>query len=222
MRPVRRGPAAILALLLCGCSSSGGSDYASYYALLRQGFSQSFGSGAISRQEAAAIPYASMGVRLDDGPESLLVLGSDTNGDQLWTSKAKIVVMTHDGRILRTVGLEHDLTALAPQTGTALPAPGAALTGSRAFILRADFADMGLYNTAVTCRMAAQRRETITILGRGLNTMRIDEACRADTMSWRFTNSYWVDAQSGFVWRSVQHLHPKGGIARTEIFRPAE
>ena len=219
---MRRSLAAALALLLGGCSSSGTSDYASYYALLRQGFRQSFGNGAIGRQEAAAIPYASMGVRLDDGPESLLVLGSDTSGDQLWTSKAKIVVMTHDGRILRTVGLEHDLTALAPQKGTALPPPGTALKGPQAFIMRADFADMGIYDAAIACGLAARRRETITILGRGLNTMRVDETCRAGSPSWNFTNSYWVDADTGFVWRSVQHLHPKGGVARTQIFRPAE
>ena len=65
----------------------------------------SFGNGRVTRDQAAAIPYASMGYRLDDGIRALLVLATDANGEQLWTSAAHVVIVTRDGRIVRTVGL---------------------------------------------------------------------------------------------------------------------
>ncbi len=50
--------------------------------------------------------------------------------------------------------------------------------------------------------------------------MRVDESCRSRKPEWSFTDNYWVDLDNGRVWRARQHVHPKGGIIETEIFRP--
>lgn len=217
---MKRLAAFLAAMVLGGCSSSGSSDYAAYFQAVRESWHGSFGNGAVTRQQAAAVPYASMGVRFGDGQENLLVLGSDTGGDELWTSRAHIVVLTHDGRIRRTVGLANDLTALAPKAGVDLPPPFAALKGPVVFNLSADFADLGVYAAPIACRMTARGAETVVILGHGIHAVRVSELCRATSLNWFFTNSYWIDPENGFVWRSIQNLHPKGLIARTEIFRP--
>ena len=82
-------PIALVAtlLLLSGCDSTGTSDYSLYDQALRQGISAGIGSEPrITKDQAAQVPYASIGYRVDDGAEQLLVLATDSGGDQLWTS----------------------------------------------------------------------------------------------------------------------------------------
>jgi hypothetical protein len=217
---VRRSLAVAAALLLTGCNSANDSTYMQYYQVVKQSVSASFGDSSITRAQAAAIPYASMGWRLDGGQENLIVLATDTGGDRLWTSAAHVVLLTHDGRILRTVGLPHDIAATTPANGQILPSPADVRNGAYVSTRLVDFPDIGHYGVAITCRTAPAGHETITILGQQLDTLKAVEACRSNTLDWSFKDSYWLDPSSGFVWRSVQHLHPKGETIETEILRP--
>ena len=93
-------------LLVSGCNSTGTSDYTLYYQAMRQSLSHVFGGDThVGKDKAAAISYASIGYRVNGGPEQLLVLATDSGGEQLWTSAAHVVIVTRGGRIVRTVGL---------------------------------------------------------------------------------------------------------------------
>lgn len=217
---MKRYMALALSLALAGCNSTGQSDFAQFYHAVRQGVSASFGSGRITKAQAAAIPYASMGYRLNDGAEQLLVLATDANGEQLWTSNAHTVIVTRDGRIARTVGLARDVAAVTPRAGSQLPAVAAAFKGTVTYTRQEDLPDIPAYGATITCSAISKGRETIVILGRGIPTARIDEACHSAELKWSFTDSYWLDPDSGLIWRSVQHIHPKGEKIETETFRP--
>jgi hypothetical protein len=208
------------ALLLTGCSSSGNSNYSEYWAALKQGLHGTFGDApAVTKAQAAAIPYASMGYRVDGGAERLIVLATDNDGQQLWTSADHIVLLTRGGRIVRTVGLPHDLVALAAgKDGDSSPAQ--ALRAPFASSRLEDFPDLNLYSLPITCHAAMQGRATITILDNRLDTIRVDESCVSEKLNWSFVDSFWVDPDSGLVWRSRQHIHPKGETLVTEILRP--
>ena len=206
-------------LLLSACQSVQTNDL-EYFQVIKQSFANGFGSSAVTRDQAAAIPYASLGYRLNGGPEMLLVLATNSNGQLLWTSSSHVVLSTQDGRITRTAGLPHDLGALVPMRGPSLPAPATALEGPSLNNLAADFPDIGRYAVPIACRLSAKRRETITILGQPIATVRVDEDCLSTNPGWRFRNSYWLDSGSKFVWRSLQHIHPKGDTLEIEIFRP--
>ena len=208
-------------LLLSGCDSTGTSDYSLYYQALRQSISAGLGAEPrITRDQAAKIPYASIGYRVDDGPEQLLVLATDSGGQQLWTSAAHVVIVTRDGRVVRTVGLAQDVSAVTPQKGQELVSPSAASSGSQTHVRLEDFPGIPAYGAAVTCTATPRGPETIVILGRGITTRKIDEACHSDMLDWSFTDSYWVDPQSGLVWRSIQHVSPKAGAIEIETLRP--
>ncbi len=205
---------------LAGCSSSGTSDYTQFYQAIRQGIAASFGKASVTRAQAAAIPYASMGYRVNGGAEQILVLATDANGEQLWTSGAHIVIVTRGGRIVRTVGLAHDVSAVAPQTGRELRAPATAIGGVVASTWLMDFPDIPAYGAAVTCTATPRGEQTILILGHGIRTIRLDEICHSAELDWSFTNSYWLDPESGLTWRSIQHVHPKDQTIESEILRP--
>lgn len=192
-----------------------------YFQVIRQTVrGGGFGKSSVTLKEAAAIPYASMGWRLDGGRQSIIVLATDNAQGQLWTSAAHIVLLTQDGRIKRTVGLPHDLAALAPRGGDAMTPPSRALTGAYSELRSADFPDINAFGAALSCRGMMRGAQMVTILGKKISTARVEEHCDSPALGWSFTNTYWIDRDTGFVWRSVQHIHPKGGTIETEIFRP--
>ncbi len=216
-------PIALIAalLLLSGCDSTGTSDYALYYQALRQSVAAGFGGNShVTKDQAAAIPYASIGYRLNDGPEQLLVLGTDTGGEQLWTSGAHVVIVTRGGRVVRTVGLAQDVSAVTPQKGQQIFEPAKA-EGKRLVSVRLeDFPSIPAYGAAVKCTALQKGLETIVILGRGITTRKVDESCHSDALDWSFTDSYWIDPQSALVWRSIQHVGPKEEKIEIETIRP--
>lgn len=205
---------------LAACSSSGTSTYAQYYQVLQESVAASFGDGRITKERAAAIPYASMGYRLNHGNEMLVVLATDANGEQLWTSAAHTVIVTRGGRITRTVGLEHDIAGLTPKVGERMPEMADALKGKLTYARLQDFPSLSAYGVTLTCTMSYRGAQTVVILGRGIATARIDEACRSANPQWSFTNIYWIDPDTGLSWRSRQHIGPQGDMIETEILRP--
>jgi hypothetical protein len=211
-----------LALLLAGgCSSagSGNTNYSQFYEIVKQGVAASFGKIRVTRDQAAAIPYASLGYSLDGGNQTILVLATDTNNELLWTSPSHVVIVTRDGRIIRTLGLPRDLTGLTTPNGPP-PAPASAVHKPFASTRQEDFPELGFYGVAVSCRAHLVGRQRITILGQAITTNRVDESCQSRNPEWSFTDNFWIDPDNALVWRSSQHVNPKGGTIETEIFRP--
>lgn len=223
---MRRAPARLLGvgalLILAGCNSSGQSDYSQYWQMMKQSVSGTFGKSSITLQQAASIPYASMGWRLNGGPQNIIVLASDTAGEQMWTSAARIVFVTKDGRIKRTVGLPHDMTALVPRAAEGFQPPSLTAKTSAPQQYTADFPDAGFYGAQIVCRATPKGARAITILEQRIATVRVEETCNSPSLRWSFTNVYWIDPKNGFVWRSRQTIHPVGDTLETETFRPPE
>jgi hypothetical protein len=218
---LRGGVAGATLLLLASCSSadSGNTNYAQFYQMMKQGLSASFGRVRVTRDQAASIPYATVGFSLDGGNQQLLVLATDSGGEQLWTGPSHTVIVTRDGRIVRTIGLGHDLAGLTTRNAAA-PPPSAAVRGPFSTTRQEDFPELGLYGALVSCRAHLAGQQKIDILGQPLTTNRVDETCQSQRPEWSFVDSYWVDPNNGMVWRSRQHIHPKGGEIETEVFRP--
>jgi hypothetical protein len=206
-------------LAIAGCSTQS-NEYSQYLQLIRQSIAVSFSDGAITRAQAAAIPYATIGYRLNGERENLLILATDTNGEELWTGSSHVVLVTRDGRLVRTVGLPDNIASVTPSLSLTLIAPGQALKNAFTSNRSADLPEEGRYSVSISCKTISMGRAAIVILGKSLDTVRADEACVSSALGWSFRDSYWVDAQNGFVWRSIQHLTPKGEKIETEVLRP--
>lgn len=211
-----------LVLMASGCSSSnsGNTSYAQFFQVMRQSLAASYGKVRVTREQAAAVPYASLGYAIDGGNQGLLVLATDSGGDLLWTSAAHIVIVTRDGRIIRTVGLGQDLSSVTSRDQSGLPPLSAAVRSPFSTTRLEDFPDLGLYGARLSCQARLAGRQSIKILGQTIATLRVDESCNSRNPDWSFTDSFWVDKDSGFVWKSRQHIHPKGQVVEIEIFRP--
>jgi len=210
----------LVLLAACSSSSSGNTNYTQFYQIMRQSLSASFGKVRVTRDQAAAISFASMGYSLDGGNQAMLILATDNGGELLWTSSAHVVIVTRGGRVVRTLGLDHDLSGLTARNNTPPPPLAAAMQAPFTSTRLEDFPELGLYGVEVSCRAHMVGRQSIQILGQAVSAVRVDESCRSNRPEWSFTDNFWVDAGSGLVWRSRQHVHPQGGTVETEIFRP--
>lgn len=199
---------------LGGCSVIGHGDVGSLYAVAKNYWSG--GRQKVTLAEAASVPYASMGVSVGGSPQTMIVLAGDTGGQRLWTSGAGIAITTKDGRIVSTAGFEHNLG------GREFRGDTGGKGGARMTRWQADFPDLGFYSVPIICENRDAGEETIAILGKDIRTRRIDESCASqdDRLDWSFKNTYWLDPDNSFVWRSIQHVHPKLGAIETEILRP--
>lgn len=214
--PALRPAASALALMLAGCGSGSGGDWANVLQVAQNGFGG--GQTSISLDQAAGVPYASMGVRIGDGSQMLIVLAADSGGSELWTSMAKIALTTRDGRIVRTSGLPRNVNGMMFQAGD--PLADTAQDGHARQSMRfADFWDLNRYSVPLRCSTVSRGPEDVVILGKSISTTRIDEQCESSTIDWSFTDSFWVGS-GGLVWKSVQHIHPDYDPVETEILRP--
>lgn len=180
------------------------------------------GSSKVTLQQAAAIPYASLGVRVDGGSEFLIVLAMDGPHSKLWTAGKVIALQTDDGRIVRTSGLAHNLSGVNGDLGVPVSPLDALKQKSGKRTLLYDFADLNAYSVKTVCQTSTLGHESISILGKAIPTIRVEESCRAAALNWSFVNTYWVGDKSGMVWKSIQYVHPRLGSISTEILRPPE
>jgi hypothetical protein len=170
---------------------------------------------SVSLDQAAAIPFSTLGIRIDGGREQMMVLATDIDDDQLWTSSAHIALQTRGGRIASTAGFGNDLTSHA-----SVSSGPEEWNRPHHYTWSADFADLGIYSVRIECDVRPIGPAPMEILGKTFNTFRADETCTSPLLDWTFTNSYWVSADSGRVWRSIQHFHPKGPQLELEVLRP--
>ena len=210
------------ALLLTGCGNVDDASWGEYFSLLRDSVRGTFTPQSITLAQASEIPFASIGYRVNDGHQALLVLATSTDGDQLWTAASRVVLLTRGGRIVRTVGLPRDRTGMTVQRAGGLPPLSDALKAPYRSVRQVDMPDIGTYSQTLNCVTSQKGRAVITVLGTAMPTVRVDEVCQGNTPRWIFTDSYWLDPDTGFVWRSVQNLHPAGVKVETMIFRPPE
>lgn len=216
MRVWRIGACLLLAGTLSGCGND--SDFSNLGALLWQSVSTVGGEGpSVTRRQAASVPFATIGVRYGSSGEAMLVLATKTTEESEWLAGTQISLITRDGHVVRTVGLPRNLTGLQgpiPDTGSD------AKTGAYHYLY--DFADRRVFGVIAECTQRDAGPEQITIIGGTHQTRHIVESCHAPLFDWDFDNDYWRDAATGYVWKSVQNIHPDGDPVSTEVLRPEQ
>lgn len=193
--------------LLAGCSSEQRGDWTEVYGI----FQRAFSDNAVTYQQAAQIPFASIGVRVGGGSEGILVLASSSANQQLWTAASHVVLLMRQGRIVKTAGLEHNLSDMRLVRGG---------EGQADTVWEADFADLHIYSVLIHCHVVSRGPAAIDNFGKPVATVQVDDQCRSDQLDWSFTNSFWIAPQTGLIWRSVQNISPKLDPLSVRILRP--
>jgi hypothetical protein len=198
----------------CGSMSSTDTDIGNVGALFLRAIGGIGSSSSIPRDRAAAIPYASLGVRLGGSDEAMFVLASKSGDDLLWLGGTSLGVVTRRGRVVRTVGFAHNVSGVHAAEGVKLD-----LTQLSVDYLY-DFGDESRYGVPVKCTRQNLGPEKITVIGVPRDTTHVAEDCSASGIDWGFRNEFWVDS-AGFVWRTRQFVDPQLDPLTFEVLRPA-
>lgn len=207
------GTLAAIGLSLAGCSSDQSNDYGQVFSI----FTHIFGGAddRVTYQQAAGIPFSTIGVRVGDSTEGILILGSSNGDRMLWTAASHIVLVTANGRVVRTAGLEYNLSEMRLVRGSVSgPFPSAETAWE------ADLPEQHLYSVPVTCKAYSGGADTYNNFNSAVPVIRIVDQCRSDQIDWSFTNTYWIAPQTGLMWHSIQHINPKLDPLELRILRP--
>ena len=138
-----------------------------------------------------------------------------------WISSDKITLVTAGGRIVRTAGLTENLAGTNFMDDDPLILAGEILpersTGDRTIDLRPQ----NLFGIPVQATLVVEGTRQIEIADRYYNTIQIREFASVKMLDWDFENLFWIDAKSGFVWKSTQHITPGLPPVEMEILKPA-
>jgi hypothetical protein len=174
----------------------------------------------ISRETAAAVTFASIGVALGSNDQAMLVLGTETGGELHWFSSNGVMIATRDGRIVSTAGLPFNLgragaLASGPSGGPGQLRP---ITNT-AYLLQYDLPDLQLYSLVAQCQAHDEGSETIEIIGAQIETRHVVEDCEIKSLEWSFENEFWMDRDTNYIWRSIQIVHPKLPAIAIDVLR---
>ncbi len=165
-----------------------------------------FEDSSITRELVNNIPYASQTLKIGKGPKGLMILESINKDEMVWISADPIFLVTKNGRIIKTEGLENDLKGIIyPRLSfeeILEKTPTSSLTTYY------SYDNPELYNLDLKIRYFVQAKEEVFILNTKYNLTLVEEVVSNDEMGWKFKNLYWLD-ENFYVWKSQQTINPK-------------
>ncbi|MFM2044889.1 MAG: hypothetical protein RLY86_3465 [Pseudomonadota bacterium] len=170
----------------------------------------------VTRAQASALPYASVLAWFDEAPKAFLVLGEILEGRGLaWYSSNRQIIVTNGPFIVKTAGMPTDVNRVQFDR----PLPQGAEVFATGIDRRADIPQKRLFDWYWRSRFTPVGRESVTILDLTFDLAVFDERIEPiGTPGW--TNRYWIDAASGFCWKSRQTLVPGLPSINLEIVKP--
>ena len=160
----------------------------------------------ISQSLVDEIPYASLKMKIGKGPAGLLILESVDIDEYTWVSADNIYITTKNGRIVRAQGLPNNLVDFFSSE----PSFSDILNNDH---VQDHFRSISLDNPEVfDMKLEVSYRtigsEDILILNKERELVLIEEDVENSYIRWKYTNRYWVDKKTGFVWQSIQEIAP--------------
>jgi len=213
----------ILAALLAACSSGGESNFQRLGALARSslaGGEKAAPPRELTRAELDQIPYATIALSFDGGPRTFLVPLADNGGYLTYLDQNRRGLVMKGGAVTATKALGEDLRAVRhhPDDPVARQRPLADWPGGVYRDYQFRKRDGLEYSITLSCVFQRLARETVEIVELSFPVVRVSEICT--NAARQVVNTYWVEEDTGFIWKSQQWLGPNLDPATVEIIRP--
>ena len=161
----------------------------------------------ISRELIEQIPYASIRMKIGKGPAGLLILESINNEDEYtWTSADGIFITTKSGRIIAAQGLPNNLNYFNSSEPTFLQIIKEETTEGYYRYITLDNPEVFDMRIKVNYKIIGLTK--ISIFNNEIEVLEIQEDISNKYIRWEYSNKYWVDPETGFVWESDQMIAP--------------
>lgn len=219
---LRRGMALALALALGTCSSGGPTYLERLGGVIKTTIAppKPRPPRELTRAELDEIPYATITVAFGESARAILVPLADNGGYLDYRDASNRGIRLLGGAVAGTEGLGLNLEAVRHdrRDPVAHPVPLADWPGQvfREYQYRVREAED--YGITLACTYQVVARETVEIVEIDFDLARVSEVCTNQAR--QVINTYWVEEETGFIWKSEQWLNPAIGHARIEVIRP--
>ena len=175
----------------------------------------------VTRAAIEQQPYAAIRARMGRSGQVIMILGRIDGPDLHWISADHVAIATRRGRVVETAGLPENL--VHTMFSGADPITAVAHRWDTPVKLRRmiDIEPGTHYGVTVISTIERIAVEHIEILDFSYETNVLRESAYAAELDWSYDNYYWVDAKTGFVWKSIQHIAPSLVPFQFEILKPA-
>ena len=154
------------------------------------------------------LPYSSMKVKIGKGPGGLAILESLDGTKETWVTSDEIYLQIKGGRIVGSYGLVEtnlvDYRSKDVDFREFIDSDEVELVSYRYLSYSMPEA-LDIRFKVITSRKGIEK---IKILGYERELILIEETIENDYLNWETTNKFWVDRDSGFVWKSIQTYAP--------------
>ena len=202
-------------IFLSGCASLPNNiapGYVDTYKTIK-GFIVVYPDNVVSRQLVNNIPYASMSLKIGKGPKGLIILESINEEELTWITADPIYLVVKNGRIIKTEGLENDLSeTIYPKTNF----KQIFAEDIKNLTAYYSYKNPSLFNLEVVLYYSIDSPEEVIILDETRELSKVTEIVRNDFLGWKFSNFYWVD-KDFFVWKSEQIINPTIPVFQLEV-----
>lgn len=221
---MRRWIAFAALTLAAACSSGGDNQFQRLGGLTKAAI---FGPGEapppqpeLTRAELNQIPSATIALIVDDAPRAYLVPLADNGGYLNYLDAAGHGVIMFGGAVTGTQAFGKDLEAVRHdrRDPVAHPTPLANWPTQVYRDYQLAVRDGADYSITLSCVFDRIVAETIEIVEIDFDLVRIAETCTNARR--QVVNTYWVEEDTGFIWKSTQWLGPSLGQVTVEIIRP--
>lgn len=172
-----------------------------------------------TRAELDEIPYATIAVTFEERRAFLVPL-ADNGGYLDYRDETRRGIRMLGGAVAGSEGLGEDLEGVrhAVDDPVAYPTPLAEWPRERHRSYQYRQRDLPEYIITLACRFERLARESIEIIELSYDVVRVSEVCRNQRRE--VVNTYWVEEDTGFIWKSRQWIGPTVGQVTIEIIRP--
>ena len=151
-------------------------------------------------------------VRRGDRPQAAMALRYIEQQQLKWISADNSMLITSNGRIVRTIGLENDLLHLTNKAADPLLQPFT-INAASGWLRLADW-QLGEYGYQIRSQFQIESGHSLAFFGHELPVIKVTETLRYENdanfvrfdATWQ--NIFWLEAKSGEVLKTQQQLQP--------------
>jgi len=171
-------------------------------------------------------------VRFGKGPHSILILAYINDDVYEWVGIDDVKLFTMNGRVIKTIGLEHNFELINPQKNIFIDSTSANLsyissliqnlfgTGDKDQNISYESINLfnpNLYSVTIESSLTSSSYELVRF-EKKVDAIRFKVINEIKPIGWKETNYYYKNLKSGLIERTSQHMHPRLPVANIEFY----
>ena len=173
----------------------------------------------LTHDEIQNMRYASQYMRINHGPQIFVVLAYDENGQQKWVTQDRAMIVTENGRIVKTTGLGDNLQQVTNLAIDPLAKVNQIVDGTRWTRQMAWTEHQQVRMATAHSTFTWKGTDTLKVAASSTPVRVLDEEVTASGKTWH--NRFWIDSE-GQVRQSTQYLGPDYWPVTTILLKAAK